>query len=83
MSVKTRDTRKFDELMAPTIEALKALGGSASNEDLQDWIADHFALPAEARDRLHGDPTMRANDRVTRSGRHSTTDRRDLQADRN
>jgi restriction system protein len=37
---------------------LKALGGSASNEELHDWIADHLTLPAEARDRLHGDGTM-------------------------
>jgi restriction system protein len=55
--VKVRDIPKFDELMLPTIEALKALGGSASNEELHDWIADHLALPAEIRDRPHGDGT--------------------------
>jgi restriction system protein len=56
--VKVRNVPKFDELMAPTIEALKALGGSASNEELHDWIADRLSLPAEVRDRLHGDGTI-------------------------
>jgi restriction system protein len=46
---------KFDALMVPTISALKALGGSASNEELHDWIADHLKLSADARDALHGD----------------------------
>ena len=46
---------KFDALMVPTISALKALGGSASNEELHDWIADHLKLFADARDALQGD----------------------------
>lgn len=55
---KRDDLPKFDELMMPTIEALKGLGGSASNEELHDWVADKLALPAAARDRLHGEGNM-------------------------
>ncbi|MBZ6078156.1 restriction endonuclease [Microvirga sp. WGZ8] len=35
---------KFDALMMPTIEALKTLGGSASNEELADAIAEKLGL---------------------------------------
>lgn len=49
------DVPRFDELMLPTLAALKALGGSASNEELHDWVADHLKLSAETRDRLHGE----------------------------
>jgi restriction system protein len=56
--VKSNDVPRFDDLIVPTIEALKALGGSASNEELHDWIADHLALPAAVRDRVHGEGPM-------------------------
>jgi len=56
--VRQNDIPKFDELMVPTIAALKGLGGSASNEELHDWVADHLALTPAARDRLHGEGTM-------------------------
>jgi restriction system protein len=49
---------KFDELMIPTLRALKALGGSASNEELHDWVADDLQLPADVRDLPHGDESM-------------------------
>jgi restriction system protein len=52
--LKANEVPKFDDLLVPTIDALKALGGSASNEELHDWIADHLALPAAVRDRVHG-----------------------------
>lgn len=55
---KRDDLPKFDELMMPIIEALKGLGGSASNEELHDWVADKLALSAAARDRLHGEGSM-------------------------
>jgi restriction system protein len=56
--LKANEVPKFDDLLVPTIGALKALGGSASNEELHDWIADHLALPAAVRDRVHGDGPM-------------------------
>lgn len=56
--MKADDVPKFGELLVPTVEALKGLGGSASNQELHDWVADHLALSAEARDRLHGEGTM-------------------------
>jgi restriction system protein len=55
---RTGELPKFDELMLPTIEALKGLGGSASNEELHDWVADRLALPAAVRDKVHGEGPM-------------------------
>lgn len=49
---------KFDAFIWPTIAALKELGGSASIEELHDWIADHLRLSAEVRDAPHGDTSM-------------------------
>ncbi|WP_400765476.1 restriction endonuclease [Methylosinus sporium] len=49
---------KFDELMIPTLRALKALGGSASNEELHDWVADDLQLAPDVRDLPHGDGSM-------------------------
>ena len=49
------DVPKFDALMKPTLEALKALRGSASNQELHDWVADHLRLSDEARSVPHGD----------------------------
>ncbi|SCZ08908.1 restriction endonuclease [Microvirga guangxiensis] len=43
------DLPKFDALMLPTIQALKALGGSASNEELVDHVADKLKLSEELR----------------------------------
>lgn len=48
---------KFDELMIPLLRALKALGGSGSNEELHDWVADHLGMTTEQRDLPHGDGT--------------------------
>ena len=56
--MKANEVPRFDELMVPTIDALKGLGGSASNEELHDWIADRLALPAAVRDRVHSDGPM-------------------------
>ncbi len=54
------DVPKFDALMQPTLEALKALGGSASNQELHDWIADYLDIPEEVRIVPHGDRGMTA-----------------------
>ncbi len=51
---------KFDELMMPTLDALKGLGGSASNQEIHDRVADTLKLPSELRDRLHGDGPITA-----------------------
>jgi len=48
---------KFDDLMIPVLRALKALGGSGSNEELHDWVADYLGLSTELRDLPHGDGT--------------------------
>ena len=54
------DVPKFDVLMRPTLEGLKALGGSASNQELHDWVADHLQLSDEVRSVPHGDRSMTA-----------------------
>ena len=40
---------KFDALMMPTLQALKDLGGSATNEEMVDYLADKLQLPEELR----------------------------------
>jgi restriction system protein len=52
------DVPKYGALMQPTIEGLKALGGSASNQELHDWVADHLRLSDEVRAVAHGDRAM-------------------------
>lgn len=52
------DVPKYDALMQPTIDGLKALGGSASNQELHDWVADHLRLSDEVRAVPHGDRGM-------------------------
>jgi restriction system protein len=44
---------KFDELMDPTIQALKRLGGSASNDELVPEIVKLLNLPQELADIPH------------------------------
>lgn len=44
---------KFDELMAPTIEALKQLGGSASNDEIHDAVVELLRLPDDVVESLH------------------------------
>lgn len=46
---------KFDELMAPTIEALKRLGGSASNDEIHDEIVELMRLPGDVVELPHDD----------------------------
>jgi restriction system protein len=53
-----KDVPKYDDLMKPTLEALKALGGSASNDELHDWIAKSLELDESVRSVLHTDGRM-------------------------
>lgn len=50
----TRDVPKFDELMNPTLEALKRLGGSASIDELVPEIVKFLDLPQEVTGVPHG-----------------------------
>jgi restriction system protein len=43
------DVPKFDELMVPAVQALKRLGGSASNDELLDEIASALKLSEAVR----------------------------------
>jgi restriction system protein len=49
---------KYDELMIPTLAALKALGGSASNDELFDRVVADLGIPDEIRDAPHGDGSV-------------------------
>lgn len=51
----TKSLPKFDELMIPVLRALQALGGSASNEEMHDWVADNLKITPDARDLPHGE----------------------------
>lgn len=46
---------KYHELMWPTLKALKALGGSATNLELLDKIIELESIPGEIQDVLHTD----------------------------
>lgn len=49
-----KEVPQFDELMAPTIQALKKLGGSASIDELVPEIVRSIGLPQEIADIPHG-----------------------------
>lgn len=49
---------KFDEMMMPTLDALKALGGSGSNDELFDRVVADLAIPDAIRDQPHGDGSV-------------------------
>lgn len=44
---------KYDQLMLPLFEALKALGGSASIAEIDEYVGEHSCLPAELLDLPH------------------------------
>lgn len=50
MTVKSGDIPKFDQLMIPTLNALKMLGGSASNDELFDAVMAQMGLPEEIKE---------------------------------
>jgi restriction system protein len=49
-----REVPKFDELMNPTLQALKRLGGSASIDELVPEIVKFLGLPQEVAEVPHG-----------------------------
>ena len=52
--MKKKDVPQFDELMNPTLQALKRLGGSASIDELVPEIVRLLGLPQEITEILHG-----------------------------
>lgn len=52
--MKKREVPQFDELMNPTLQALKRLGGSASIDELVPEIVRLLGLPQEVADIPHG-----------------------------
>jgi restriction system protein len=52
--MKRKEVPQFDELMAPTLEALKKLGGSASIDELVPEMVRCMGLPQEIADIPHG-----------------------------
>ncbi len=49
------DIPKFDALLGPTIEALKQLGGSASNDEIHDKVVELMGLPDDVIEIPHDD----------------------------
>jgi len=49
------DIPKYDELMAPTVEALKQLGGSASNDEIHDKVVELMRLRGDVVEFAHDD----------------------------
>lgn len=54
MSIKRKDVPQFDELINPTLQALKRLGGSASIDELVPDIVKLMGLPQEIAEVPHG-----------------------------
>src|SRR5947209_7028667 len=52
--MKKKEVPTFDELMNPTLQALKRLGGSASIDELVPEIVRAMGLPQEIADVPHG-----------------------------
>lgn len=52
--MKKKGVPQFDELMAPTLQALKRLGGSASIDELVPEIVRLMGLPQDVADIPHG-----------------------------
>jgi len=52
--MKKKDVPQFDDLMDPTLQALRRLGGSASIEELVPQIAALLSLPSEVAEIPHG-----------------------------
>lgn len=52
--MKKREVPTFDELMDPTLKALKRLGGSASIDELVPEIVRLLGLPQDVADVPHG-----------------------------
>src|SRR5258707_79571 len=50
-----RKVPTFDEMMWPTLLALKRMGGSASNQELLTCVMKLMAIPEEVQNLPHGD----------------------------
>ena len=49
----------FDEMMQPTLDALRELGGKASVNDLEQAVLGRLGLPSEVMSKPHaGNPSM-------------------------
>jgi restriction system protein len=55
MTIPRDQVPTFDQLMNPTLRALRKLGGSASIQELVDEIVADLALPDEVAEAPHGD----------------------------
>jgi restriction system protein len=55
MTIETTEVPRVPDLFAPTLKALDALGGSASNDEIDDRVADVMALSPEVRAYVHKD----------------------------
>ncbi len=55
MSSTIRKVPTFDEMMWPTLQALKETGGSASNQELLARVVQLMAIPEEVQNLPHGD----------------------------
>jgi restriction system protein len=55
MPIETTEVPRVPDLFAPTLKALDALGGSASNDEIDDRVADVMALSPEVRAYVHKD----------------------------
>ena len=53
MPAETVEIPRVPDLFAPTLKALDALGGSASNDEIDDRVADVLALSPEVRAYVH------------------------------
>src|SRR5258707_15876110 len=55
----------FDEMMWPTLQALKETGGSASNQELLTRVAQLMAIPQEVQNLPQGDgPRTKVENRM-------------------
>jgi restriction system protein len=55
MDAEASQVPAFDELMWPTLKALKAMGGSASNEELLAKIIELEHVPEDVASFIHSD----------------------------
>ena len=58
--MRKKEVPTFDELMDPTVQALKRLGGSASIDELVPEIVRLLNLPQEVADVPHGTTAERS-----------------------
>ena len=62
-----RKVPTFDEMMWPTLLALKRMGGSASNQELLTCVMKLMAIPEEVQNLPHGDGPKNSIRSIVRS----------------